>query len=174
MSTKLRQSGFTLIELLVTLVIVAILLAIGVPSFSNFIKDNRRTTQVNDLITAFNLARSEAIKRGVPVTVCQSDDGETCTNSAWEGGWIIFADSRDSLGNRAAGEELLRVRESLTSSSTLRGDKDFISYFPDGLSNSTGLFTLCDDRGAGQAKAVEINATGRPTASNNGGTLTCP
>ena len=61
-----KSAGFTLVELIVTLVLAALVLALGVSSFQEMIRSNRLTTIVNELVGALNLARSEAIKRGVP------------------------------------------------------------------------------------------------------------
>ena len=63
------NKGFTLLELLVTVSIAAILLAVGVPSYVTFIDNNRVTSQANDLLYSFNMARSEATKRGAEVRV---------------------------------------------------------------------------------------------------------
>ena len=85
------QQGFTLIELMVTLTITAVLLGIGVPSFRSMIENNRITAATNDLVNALQLARSEAIKRGIPVVLCASSDQASCstaTPAVWINGWV--------------------------------------------------------------------------------------
>ena len=93
-----RDYGFTLVELMVTLVIAAILLTAGVPSFTTLIKNNRLTTSTNELVGALTLARSEAVKRGLRVTVCKSADQASCDTSGtgWQQGWIVFTDENNS------------------------------------------------------------------------------
>ena len=69
--------GFTLLELMVTVAVVAILATVGVPSFRDLIQNNRVTTQTNELVTALNFARTEAVKRAraVEVVIDQTDSG---------------------------------------------------------------------------------------------------
>ena len=69
--------GFTLLELMVAIAVLAILATVGVPSFRELIQNNRVVTQTNELVSALNFARTEAIKRGrsVEVVVTQSDPG---------------------------------------------------------------------------------------------------
>ena len=44
----------------------------------------------NDLLASVQLARSEAIKRNVAVTLCASADGTTCAGGGgWEQGWVV-------------------------------------------------------------------------------------
>lgn len=75
-----RPRGFTLVELMVTIAVAAILITIAVPGFQALVQNNRATTLANQLTTAINLARSEAIRRGEIVSVCTVD---------WEDGWWV-------------------------------------------------------------------------------------
>lgn len=91
------QAGFTLLELMVAITVLGILLAIGAPSFTRMIRDNRVAAQTNDLITALTVARSEATKRGTSVSVCAAGNNPptvcgAANNASWQLGWIIFAD----------------------------------------------------------------------------------
>lgn len=61
--------GFTLLELIITIAIFSIIAGVAVPGFQNLIEANRVTTQTNNFLSALKTARSEAVKRGGPVTV---------------------------------------------------------------------------------------------------------
>ncbi len=100
-----RPAGFTLIELMIGITVAAILLGIGIPSFQDTIRRNRVTTQTNVVISALAVARSEAVKRGTPVTLCPAlgrsgDDQNKCSgDDKWAAnGWIVFSDVRGTLG----------------------------------------------------------------------------
>ena len=90
-ATRHGSRGFTLLELMITLTVAAILLGVGVPSFVDMVRSNRAATNINELSTAFAIARSEAIRRGANVRVCRSSDGATC-GASWADGWIVFVD----------------------------------------------------------------------------------
>ena len=72
-----------MLELMVTIAVLAILVTVGVPNFRDLIQNNRVTTQANELVTALNLARTEAVKRGrnVQVEVELSEPGWQATVS---------------------------------------------------------------------------------------------
>jgi type IV fimbrial biogenesis protein FimT len=94
---KSRHSGFTLFELLVALAMVGILVGLAAPSFRDFGTNTRVVTTHNDLVGAFAYARSEAIRRNSPVTVCSSsatatDRYEKCATTGWGNGWLVFTD----------------------------------------------------------------------------------
>lgn len=84
--------GFSLIELAVTLSVAAVLFTIGVPSFVELIKSLQITSTTNDFFAAINLARTEAVQRGVRVDIVPAGaDGD------WANGWVVFVDRN---GNR--------------------------------------------------------------------------
>ncbi|MGH8560164.1 MAG: GspH/FimT family pseudopilin [Methylococcales bacterium] len=183
--------GFTLIELIVTLSVVALLLTIGIPGFRELISDNRMTTQYNDFVSALNSTRSEAIKRGMGVTICKRNAaGGFCNNPGnWEDGWIIFTDpDRDGVVDTNANETILGIHEALTGDNTLRASptRHRITYNGQGFARGfADTFKLCDSRGAANAKGLVISNNGRTRRAidtngdgiidNGSGTsITCP
>ncbi|OQW89101.1 MAG: hypothetical protein BWK72_03805 [Rhodoferax ferrireducens] len=79
-----HSSGFTLIELLIAIVILAILMALALPSMRDFIVANRLTSDVNSFVGLVNYARSEAITRNQRVIICpktSASSGSTCSSS---------------------------------------------------------------------------------------------
>jgi type IV fimbrial biogenesis protein FimT len=87
-----RSRGFTLLELMTTITIVAVLLAIGVPSMRSMIQRNRVSSANNDLAASIAYARTTAINRGQLVSMCPSADGSSCTSAGqnFEPGWIEY------------------------------------------------------------------------------------
>ena len=57
---KQRQTGFTLYELMITVMVVAVILAFGIPNLQQFTLNSRMTGTANDLHAAFMMARTEA------------------------------------------------------------------------------------------------------------------
>lgn len=90
------QKAFTLIELLVTLSVVAIVIAVAAPSFNQQIAHNRAAVLGDNLVSAINLARYEAIKRSGRVSICASNDGLACAG-LWTNGYMIFVDGAADL-----------------------------------------------------------------------------
>lgn len=159
-----KELGFTLIELMVTISIAAILLGLAVPSFQTLMQNNRLATQANDLVSTLNLARSEAVKRGVNVITCKSANGADCTTAGnWGQGWIVFADQDDD-GIKDANELPLRVQGVLGGGNSLIGNGivfvNRITYQPDGR-GTPGTISICDRRGNASARAITINFVGR-------------
>lgn len=77
------QAGFTLLELVITVAVLAIVLAIGIPSFQGITNRNRLTSITNEMLGATQLARMEAIRRNSRVVVCPTTNGTTCNGANW-------------------------------------------------------------------------------------------
>ena len=71
MSTSPRarriDRGFTLIELMVVIAIAAVVLALAGPGFRQLIETQRLKSIHQQVVTDLQFARSEAVRRGVPV-----------------------------------------------------------------------------------------------------------
>jgi type IV fimbrial biogenesis protein FimT len=169
------RRGFTLVELLVVLAVGSILLAIAVPGYAFLVNNSRLAVVTNDLVTALHLARSEAIKRGVRVTVCKSGSAiavtPTCDATAsWQHGWLVFVDG-GTRGVIDSGDILLRVQDRVSNETTIttRNYSRFISYLPSGVSQGSnglanGTIRVCVE---GSRRDIIINSTGRPRLSSN-------
>jgi type IV fimbrial biogenesis protein FimT len=121
-----RNSGFTLIELLSVITVMAILLAIGVPSFKFVTAANRASAEINGLLGDMQLARAEAIREGQWVTICASNDGLTCAGGAgtnWNIGWIVFSDPPDTGVFNGATDSYLKQQKTFSGSDTLVADQ---------------------------------------------------
>ena len=94
-----KQGGFSFLELMVALAVIAIMSAFAAPSLRSFIQNSNAVAQTNQLITALNYSRSEAVKRRMPVVMCAFNTAQSsCATSSvpWDmNGWMVFAD-RDS------------------------------------------------------------------------------
>jgi type IV fimbrial biogenesis protein FimT len=174
---KSFQSGFTVLELMIVIALMAMLAVIGIPSLRDAIQNNRVTAQTNNLITAFQLARSEAVKRGQPVTICASnvieaeDDGNDpiCADD-WSQGWMVVVDGPASAG---AGTVTLneRIRAWRPTSDdvevTETPDTDFLRFLPRGNVDGASGFALplefelrIDGCTGDRARDVEISLSG--------------
>jgi len=105
--------GFTLIELMVALTVGAVLTGLAVSSFKYVTNSNRLASEVNALLGDMEYARAQAIKEGLPVTICTSTNGTSCAGTTtWQFGWIVFDDPN---GNKTvdAGEQVRRYQRQL-------------------------------------------------------------
>ena len=149
-------SGVTLIELLAGLALAAVLVALGLPVYADWIADYQVLNHAEKLAGTMNIARSEALKRGHPVDVCKSVDLRDCASGGgWEEGYIMLVDS-DRDGALDAGERALRVEGPAANGITIRGNRpvaDYISY--------TSLGTARLLRGGLQMGTITVCKSGR-------------
>lgn len=169
------QTGFTLWELLVSVLVAGIVLGLGVPNFLEFQRNNTMSAATNEFVTAILMARAEAVKRQVPVTLCASADpigapGCSITGAGTNGGFIVWIDENGNVdangsplltdptdGNAVldAGETILLQRDAPGGTINVFAESGYIAYGPNGFARwaqGTGVppltrILLCDDRG---------------------------
>lgn len=151
--------GFTLIELMVGIVVLAVVLGIGVPSFRDAAVGSRVSSYANDLVASVQLARSEAIKRNDEVTLCASSDGANCEDEGgWQVGWIIRAADGTVLQRQGALDAAYRITEA-AETTQIDLPPTVIRDPPTTLS-----FTVCRGEPVGkQERIVTVSPTGGTT-----------
>jgi type IV fimbrial biogenesis protein FimT len=175
-----RTSGFTLLELMLTLSIVAVIVALAIPNFREFILNSRLTGAANDLLASVQLARSEAIKRQRTVALCASanptDDVPTC-DVAFRG-WVVWVDTNND-GVIAPGEAVVGRHDTLDPAMRLLSNGNgLISYQSSGFTQptvggvaATTHVLICDERGElppvantyRSKRVLFLSASGRPS-----------
>lgn len=146
---RTRASGFTMVELLVVMVIMAILLAVASPSVERMIRVQRVKTASFDVFSSLSLARSEAIKRNVSVTL-------TPTGGDWAKGWTI-AD---------ANANVVRQQQALGNGVSLTGPAN-LTYTGSGRLSAvlaTPFVLTGTNVPTAQQRCVKVDLSGRPVS----------
>ena len=81
---KISDKGFTLLEMILTVVVVAALAVVAVPSFNTMIDRNIVKSQATELLSSIALTRSEAIRRESIVIIRRQ--------GTWAARWYIYND----------------------------------------------------------------------------------
>lgn len=156
-----QHAGVTLLELLTIVMILSILATIAIPSFVDMVRRNRITSESNYLLSMLMLARSEAIKRNMRITLCKSNDGQSCSTLAnvyWHHGIIVFVDANANR-NLDAEEIVIRAESAFSSVDKISfTGGDALTYRANGVPSSGGTFTISS--GTLQKKVI-VSLAGR-------------
>lgn len=131
-------------EMMVTVAVAAILVGIGMPAFSSFIRDQKVKTASFDLSAALILARSEAIKRNGNVVVEAAAGG-------WQDGWTIKAGTT-VLGTKEAFEGI-----------SIEGPTDDVIYANNGRVQGTA--PEFEINGTSSKRCIQVTLSGHPTST---------
>jgi len=179
LSRRRRAAGFTLIELAIVLAIVAILCRLAAPGLSRTAATRALAVQSSEFMAALRFARSEALKRGAPVTVCAAApaDGSppACQGARaadWRSGWIVFADLQ-RRGVLHDGDPVLRIQPPLQRSGGVAGTRGSISFTAAGFSTDASSHYLFSPpaqsaRDAPPPVMVCVSKQGRPRLVGTG------
>ncbi|WP_284691689.1 GspH/FimT family pseudopilin [Deefgea salmonis] len=168
----MKQVGFSLIEMMIVVALLAIIASIAAPNLQTFMKNGQLTGASEELINSLGLAKSEAIKRGISITICNSGnpsaDAPTCKTGTpdWRTGWIIFVDTNgDKL--KDTDEEVLRVTQAIKNVDSIDSDQLAIRFRAVILGDLADTnITFCN---SGTTKrVVNVDKLGRISRTQNG------
>lgn len=194
-SKRYADTGFTVIELMVTVVILAVILAMGLPSLREFLTRSQVATITSEFTNDVARARSEAINRNSCVSICISSNTSnaltggtpTCATSGsnWQVGWIVFANpSCSSSQNNPTtnGSILISVRQtgvdtfemSPASGSALRRITFDSRGVTTGVQKNLTLAYTPENTSSPLYRSICISSVGRVTVRQYAGVDACP
>jgi type IV fimbrial biogenesis protein FimT len=132
---------------MIVVALLAIVASLAAPSFSSFIGRSGILSLESEFVNALSFARSEAMRRGLPVAVTAS---APAAGNGFGPGWTIWVDS-NSNGQYDAGEPILRSHAAYPSSVSLGDGSVTQVYF-----NQQGYF----NGGPSQLKACSAASPG--------------
>ncbi len=146
---RIAQRGIALVEVAFVTLVVAVLAAVSVPSFTNFVVTQRLRAAGSDLVSSLEIARREAIRRNGTITVKPSAE-------SWTGGWVVATALGDALDRRSALDRRVIVASAPAS----------VVYGPDGQVTLPGAtrFQLADAQNTAGVtpRCVIVDASGHP------------
>lgn len=176
-------SGFTLLELMVAVALVAILVAIGIPSYQSLRQEQMVQAATQAVYTDMMLLKSEAIKRGVPLTLKIFNAGQSdwCYRIAIDGSCSSCDDLCSSVEGRkgANADEFAGVMLDSTFNKLVTGTETEIALefnnrrgsFDD-LNGSPDNGSICLKSGASK-RSVIVAPVGRIKTGDVTGTPPC-
>ena len=167
-SPPARVAAFTIVELVVALAIAALLAAMAVPAFHDWLAAYQLANHARHLAESMTRARTEAIRRGHRVNLCKSPDQHHCADQGrWDAGFVVFVDVNHD-GRIDADEPLLGIEGRAPNGITIEANRpldDYVSYTSLGHARmlngalQMGTFTLC--RSGQRALRVVLANSGR-------------
>jgi len=168
------QAGVSVIEMMIAIVIMALLLAIGLPNMAVWINNSQIRTAGETMLAGLTLARTEAVRRNTIVRFqLVSDFTAGCVISSGIGNWIVSLDDPTGACERAPSQSGPVIQTRAGAEGTPRA---VIAATPAGVVHFNGLGRITSPGGASNLSEVRIsNPTGGSCQDQDtaNGTMRC-
>lgn len=154
---------------MVVIAVIGVLAAIAIPTFRTMGYTSKRAAVVNDLLAAFQMARSESIKRGTSISVCAGNG--SCTGATtWTQGWTLFVNTN---GNTTldTGELILKQGKAAPKDISVNTTSAMVTFRPYNVLMVGGTLTICTPLPPTENRDIVISSVGRARAVTT--TATC-
>lgn len=147
-----REAGVTLVELMVAMAILAVILAVAVPSFRESTANAAMRGTAMDFTAAINAARADSVSLRVPVDFAPTDAAD------WSLGWDLTYNFNPADTSQ---DRSFTVREGMQINET--NGLLTLQFRPNGTVDNEAVFTICDGRPAETGRRIRLNRLGRMT-----------
>lgn len=101
-----ETAGFSLVEMMACTLILIVLLAVGTPGFQSFLQNTQIRRAAESLQSALVLARAEAVRRNVRVSLWLVDQlGPGCRHDSGGKSWVVSQDDPAGHCNQGASDD---------------------------------------------------------------------
>ena len=163
-SSRLQQ-GVSLLELMISVVVIAVVAGLAVPSFREMTRNNRLDVAADTLFSHLLMARNHAVTHSETVRICARDQDQCASGDEfdWSKGWLVFEDLDDDkdldpgervLAEYAPGADISRI--------TFRTGESRLRYLHNGIGYPNGTFNVCDTSTPAAGRKVIVHRNGRP------------
>ncbi|WP_252176443.1 GspH/FimT family pseudopilin [Endozoicomonas sp. 4G] len=157
------MKGLTLIEMMITILLVGIIGSMTL-SLDSLVQSFRMDFYNQRVFSSMVLARSEAIKRGVNVSLCRSKDSKSCDTSGsnWTSGWLVFVNPNNN-SSVDSGEDVIRVYDEIDRGVTINlSAGNTVTFTPRGSPSVVRTMRVCPTGALGAPiKTVSVTTTGQ-------------
>lgn len=170
MANLKRTRGSMLVDWSTAVSLATTTAMFAVPGLQAFVHESQRSAVVNELQTEIRQAAAQANQLGETVTLCGTDArGQRCLDDGadWSEGWLAFVDLNGD-GVMQDDEKALRLWRTPNTERNIavRAEPAVFSFRPyykrPAEGTAAGHLSVCDRKGHGGRRDIEIDAAGVP------------
>jgi type IV fimbrial biogenesis protein FimT len=151
-----KKTPFTLVDLLISTSVVALMLALSLPTIWHYFSSSNERDALLELQQAVQMAKSQTLLNRSPVTLCASKSGYSC-DGTWRDGWLVFADhNRDGIVD---GDEPVFKTGKVPARVMIMASRASFVFLPNGA-NQLGEFGVCALNVSSKGSALRLTGFG--------------